>query len=69
MVSKSALEQAERLSAQRMGEYEQKQKAQNAEVRRGLFLLLLALVWGIIKIIFHIVKSIVESSNKYNSLD
>ena len=58
MVSKSALEQAEMLAtADRLAENQAK-KEQSAEVRRGFFMLLFAIVWGIIKLIFDVYKSL-----------
>ena len=51
-------------SGKRM-EYEQKRKEQNAEARRGLFMLLLALIWGVIKLIFSLIN---EASNKFGSI-
>lgn len=52
MVSKSALEQAELMAEIERRGNEQVRKEQNAEVRRGLFMLLFTLIVGFFKLVF-----------------
>ena len=69
MVSKSALEQAEMLAtADRLAENQAK-KEQSAEERRGFFMLLFAIVWGIIKFFLKIIFAILKKSSSGNSYD
>ena len=65
MVSKSALERAELQAEIKRRGGEQMRKEENAAARRGLFMLLFALIWGAMKLIFNIGKSIIN----HNSLD
>ncbi|MBQ8671931.1 MAG: hypothetical protein IJ525_05370 [Alphaproteobacteria bacterium] len=66
MVSKAALEQAELLAAIKKRGDEQVHKELNAEKRRGLFMLMFALIWVIIKTVFSLGKIILDEVNKNN---
>ena len=60
MVSKSALEQAEMMAEANKSAKQQ----QNATARRGLFMLLLAIIWGILKFIFKIIFAFAKKSSE-----
>lgn len=68
MVSKSALEQAElKAKGERITAMEERQQ-QNAEVRHGLFMILFAVIWGAIKLVFNLLKFFIEGSKNINRL-
>ncbi|MBR1399115.1 MAG: hypothetical protein IJ564_02940 [Alphaproteobacteria bacterium] len=66
MVSKSALEQAELMAEIERRGNEQVRKEQNAEVRRGLFMLLFAMIWGTIKLVFKFGKFAIDEADKFS---